>query len=68
MFAYIKFNSECQKHKDKDIFDVDKIKHFNEAKWKNKYRKIKCGKGTCTGLILFVEGKSMHRKKKYIIK
>lgn len=65
MFAYIKFTAECHRHKDKDIVDVAKIKHFNPAKWKNKYHKINCGYGTCTGLIIFVEGKSIHGEKVY---
>ncbi|XP_036143950.1 uncharacterized protein LOC118645964 [Monomorium pharaonis] len=55
MFAYVKFNTECKRHEDKDIVDVTKIKHFNLNKWKNKYHKIKCGTSFCMGLIIFVE-------------
>ncbi|XP_036145347.1 uncharacterized protein LOC118646473 isoform X2 [Monomorium pharaonis] len=63
MFAYVKFNTECKRHEDKNIVDVTKIKHFNLNKWKNKYHKIKCGTSFCMGLIIFVEDTTDELKK-----
>jgi len=39
--------------------NVIHIKHFDPKDWdKNKYYKVKCGDGKCTGIIIFVRGKT----------
>jgi len=59
MFAYIKFSAKCVRHAEKDIVNVVHIKYFDPKDWdKNKYYKVKCGDGKCTGIIIFVRGKT----------
>ncbi|XP_011684793.1 PREDICTED: uncharacterized protein LOC105448124 [Wasmannia auropunctata] len=69
MFAYVHFESECERHSDKDIVEVSTIQHFDPNNWKkNKYYKIKCGPSKCKGIVIFVQDTIEDLRKMMIIK